>query len=893
MGESFYFHMTIQNLTCGPLKGEISFQVNPKQCAVCSDDSSLPFSVPAAELWGHSFLCQALKEGTAVCSAVIIVNGKAKRFSQRITVIDEEHLGWSGDNALKLQSAGKKHLDEKKPQPLVIAGGIGTGKSTLVEILLNEKAIQGAYKVLKIDWSLPRNICARALLSRVLGMKVSAETPEDQKAEESAGLALLASKYVQSTREIAQTLMGFYDPQRPFLFVVDDIQNANELYCSLICELDDYAQKKGYPIYFLFTLNEESQSFEQMREHLNWDKNFQDRECTLLRTAKFGRSDILAYMKTKYGLEGIERFFDGIEKEISPLDLRDFCTGLKRERIIAQIPGEKIYQIVEPLRFSDALRQRLYAGASLKDICAQTDHEENTSGRAAYLLKHLYIADSLPSRRRTTDKSIIQKLIDYGVLREKGDAITFYHERTREAVKETLKFAEEEYADIFDTPGISDAAKAICALEQLGRLKNGSACLKALFASDGWITKSAQRYQICDLIFRRLKDFQNDELVTTALQFVNAQLPALREEQSHTAFFELLKHIAKYVLQGGWDINEKSTQTVAFLIKKFFDRALSTHNEQECSGHFEAFESLFLKLEHISEGRRYFWLSHYANRAAIAEDRKSDPLTAEPDRVKELYDCSERYSQMADEHEQLALQIAVDNFNRHYVYRHDLTPKMAADTLEALRKLECRGLKGAMVLTYHLLLLEYLSAQEMPPSEELKLLDWVSEVREKSDSPFYTMKLYLLELTLLAKLGRWAQANARHAQALELAYKKGMRQFIYKLTYIKTFLTQFEKGEADDPEVYRLAVLAMRQMLHAHENSEHSLKREVFLLVELMDVIDRLKPNAADKLDWSRSEGRELLDEIYGHVQGKSGKTDDLLCMKSYFVVNGISFPTI
>ena len=891
LGESFYFHVTIQNLTWKSADCKISFHAGNQKILHCEDCTYVE-TLPFAEIRGYSILCEALSPGNTSCIAKITVNGKTKKVREKVLVIDEPYLAWSGENALKAQKDGRYHLTERKLQPLLIAGQSGTGKSTLVEILLQQKQIQESYRVLKIDLTLTRNVCIRNLFSQIFGMRGKEVTPNEQTADDEAALSLLIGSYAESASMIAQAVMEFYNSDRPYLFVIDDIQRISRPYISLIQELDDQARARNCPIYYLFALNEEEASLAELLSQLNWDKNYRNRECHILRTTKFRKRDILAYMKTRYGLENIDPYFDGFDKEISPLELHIFCAGLKKERVIAQIPGRKTYQIIRPFQFSDGVQQILYAEIPLKNICDQLDK----GGQAEFLLKYLYIADTFTPRMESKYAAFLQGLIDHSILREKDGSITFYHDKIRTAIGKTLVFSEEDYADIFADRDTDAAAKAICALEQIKRLRNGLTFLKSFFASDIGVRKGEQRHQICRLIFQHLGELSDAGLLPVALQFVRVQFSALREEQGYKTFFTFLNHIADSALACTWDVDDKCTENMAFFIKKFFDRALSTYNDQNCLDYFQRFDKIFKNLKHISNSRRNFWLSHYSNRAAIALDRRSTPLMAEPAAAAQLYDLSEFYSRQADERDQLILQITVDNFNRHYVYRHDLTRNIISDSLKDLCKLKNSGMTSSMVLDYHLLLLEYLSDQMALRDEQdvQDLLHRVRSVRQSSDSSFYTIKLYLLELTILTSLHCWKEADKCLSQALEFTYKKEMRPYVYKLTYIRTHLTIFEKGRIDSPEVYQQAVLAMEQMIDTHGNMVQNLEREAFLLVRLMQVIAISNPNEIPGLVSHYSqEVQDLLNAIYAHIQGELTKAGELFHMRSFFIVEDISFPTI
>lgn len=891
LGESFYYHVTVQNLMWKPVDCEISFRTGNQRVLHCADNAYRA-ELPFAEIKGYSVLYETLSSGNTRCIAKVTTSNTTKAIYETISVIDEPYLSWSGDDALKALDDGKQHLAKKETRPLLIVGQSGTGKSTLTEILLQQGQIQELYQVLKVDLTLARNVCMGDLLSQAFGMRGKETAPKEQTADDEAALSLLVSAYAESAAMIAQTMMKFYNSAHPYLFIIDDTQKITRPYISLIQELDDQAQKTNCPIYYLFTLNEEDTSLDELLSQLDWDENYRNRECHIIRTTKFKKKDILAYMKTRYGLEDIDSYFDGFDKEVSPLELHTFCAGLQKERVIARIPGEKTYQIIRPFQFSDGVQQILYADIPLKSICNQLDK----GGQAEFLLKYLYIADTLSPKMVSKNAVVLRGLIDQAVLKEKDGSITFYHDKIRAVIGNELVYSEEDYADIFSDHDTDDATKAICVLEQIGRLRNGSVFLDSFFVSNGGIRKGAQRYQICKLIFQHLTELSAAHMLSASLRFVRAQFSALREEQGHRTFFVFLKHIADSALEGAWDIDEECTENMAFFIKKFFDRALSTYNDQICLNYFLKFKEIFNSLEHISEGRRSFWLAHYANRAAIALDRRSAPLRAESSEAKELYELSEFYSKQADDRDQLALQITVDNFNRHYVYRHDLTPSIISDSLKKLCQLKDSGMTGSMVLDYHLLLLEYLRIH-MVFSDGRDVQDLLSRIRktsQRSDSAFYKTKLYFLELTILTSLHRWSKAGECLSQALAFAYKKEMRPYVYKLTYIRTHLTILEKGRADSPEVYRQAVLALEQMIDTHGSMVQNLKREPFLLVQLMRIITSFKSNEiSDLVSHYSQEDQELLNAICAHIQGNPTEIDELLRMESFFVVEGINFPTI
>ncbi len=888
LGESFYIRIIIQNLTMKSLSYQLSFHVGNTEILYCQTSKNTG-QLPTEGIEKYSILCQALTPGRTNCTVRVIINDKSQKVDEKITVIDAPYLAWSGQNALNIREDGYRHLVEKNSRPLCIVGENGTGKSTLAEILLQEIKIQESYRILKIDLDLARNNCMRNLFSQIFGMYGKESSPKDQKRDEEIALSLLVNSYAESADIIAQTVMAFYKSDRPYLFVIDDVHKISRPYISLFQKLDTLANEKNCTIYYLFTLNDTEMSSAELTSKLNWDVEGQIRECKIIKTTKFKREDILSYIKTRYGLKNIDQYLDNFENDISPLELHSFCSGLIKERVIAQIPGEKAYHIIDHFKFADGIRQVLFAQTitrKIDDLLAQGGQEE-------FLLKYLYIADTFSQEMESKYISILQDLIDYGILRDKNGVIAFYHDKIKTEIGKKLKFTEEDYADIFADDNANDVAKVMCALEQVGRLRNGTTFLKNFFSSGGEIDKGERRCRICERVFQHLGELNQVGLATVALQFVKQQFNALRDEQGHKTFFKFLNAIVDSAIKNTWDIDEQCTEIMAYFIKKYFDRALSTYNYQNCFQYFKKFEEIFKSLKHMAISRRNFWLSHYANRAAIALDRESQPLTDEATSVTELYELSELYSEKADDYNQLMLQIVVDNFNRHYVYRHDLTIKDIKYFYRELLILKENGIADTMVLEYHLLLLEYLQNQTKLSNAQ-DFLKRVRNTSQRSSSAFYTLKLYVLEVTVLISLHQWADATACLSRASKFAYKKEMRSYVYKLSYIKAHLILLENGKVNSPAVYQQAVLAMEQMIATHGNMVQNLKREIFLLIQLMRIITTQRPDKiSDLLNYYSKDNQELIHEICEYIQKNPKETDNLFHMQSFFIVDGINFPTI
>lgn len=891
LGEAFYIRMTIQNLTWAPVNCQISFHVTPAQ-RLRYETNKQNLVIPFAGIEEYSVICEALRAGNT--SVVIKIAASPSyielpKFCQRIEILDEPFLAWSGQNAFEARDRGLAHLMGDDGSPLIVYGKSGTGKSTLLEIFLRNETLRTRYNILRIDLTLSRNCCVRNLFSQIVGVRGTDDTPQDQMAEDEQALALLTNSYAQSAAMLAETILRFYDHAHPYLFVIDDAQKITRPYIDLLQELDDRSVHSGVRLRYVLSLNEEETSLDELLIRLNWDLNKQNQICQI-ELKKFGKTDILGYLKTGYGLEDIDGYFEEFEKDISPLELHNFCSGLKEKGVIIKTPSAKTYQIVDHFRFSDGIQHILYADFPLKVICDSLDK----NGISDYILKYLYVTDKITPGMERRYSNILQDLMRQGILREKGGSITFYHNEVRRVIRTALTFSEEDYADIFGDHETDYSAKAICALEQLERLKGGREFLKDFFISAPGIKTVVRRYSLCQLVFQRLDKLAVCGLSTAALYFVRVNFDALREEQGYTAIYQLLTCAVNSALVSAWDTDEKSVEYMAYFIKKFFDRTLSTHNEQNCLQYFEKYEVLFAHLVHISDSRRNFWLSHYANRAAIALDRASTPLEEEPSMVKELYKKSKLYCANAGDSDDLRLQISVDDFNRHYVYRHDLTVDIVNKAYKSLLQIKHGGLRESIVLDYHVLLLEYLRHRMGEKgSSAADLLKRIRETYVMCASPFYTLKLYMLEIYILTELGHGPDALALLPQAFALAYKKEMRWSIYKLTYIKVQLTAFQAPSAVSRDIYEQSVLALEQLLDTHRNAVGSLKREMFLLVRLAQLILAYHPDGDTLFARHSGAAGALLQELFAHLQGTRSKLDPLFYMCGYFTYEDVSFPTI
>lgn len=898
LGESFSISIIVQNLSLEQIEYKLSLKLNP-HCSLSPDSYEMWFSLPGAAIKEHKIVVQALKPGSIRYTVVIEPHAKNRTIDKIrrhgiIKVVDEQYLFWTGSFALDAQKMSTAHLAAYQTAPLLISAPGGTGKSTLINILLQDAAVQERYTILQFDLNQSRNCCIRNILSQILGIHNTDSTPDDQVEDDQMALNLLINSYAESAAAIAEIVIKYYNSERPYLIVIDDLQKIGRAYIDLINELFYCCEKANHPIYCLLALNEDISSQEDMLMRLNWDAAYLNRACTVIKLGMFDQKDILAFLKHKFGLINIEQFFEGFDESIRPIELRSFSINIRENHIISPFYAasgtRKVYQVVDELRFTEAVNTVLYKNRSIKTVC------ELLTGNdiPLYVLKYLCVADEMKADTQRKYERAIHYLISLGLVKEVNERIIFCHEEIRSCIKESLSFSEEDYVDIYCDPSVDETAKAICALNQLGKLRGSTKFLKGFFRADREITKSTQRFDLCQLVFEKLDELSTEKLIADALHFVRFHFDALNHECGYITSCRLLKQAAESALSGTWDGSAESVDNMAYFVKKYFDRALSTRNYQHCIEYYPQYEAVFKKISYTLPLQCNYWLSHYTNRLAIMCDRSSTPLEIEPLSATKYYQQSQEYCVKAGEPDTLRLQLCVDEFNRHYVYRHDLTPVLVDQTYCKLNDIDRSALPTTTSLDYHLLLLEYLQITFCGYNQSSEtLIHRIQCARTNSTSPFYCVKLYILESYILIEHNQFDEVGPLLSQALSLAYRSEMRHHIYKLTYIKAYLQIFQLGGEVNENAYGQLLLAFEQLMDTRGESAYDLKREIYLVRQLVSFIFTREPDRVKALTERKSQEVQSLLQIICNGVSNPHMQVPLLSMPSYYVYNNVSFPSI
>lgn len=384
-------------------------------------------------------------------------------------------------------------------------------------------------------------------------------------------------------------------------------------------------------------------------------------------------------------------------------------------------------------------------------------------------------------------------------------------------------------------------------------------------------------------------------LINQLLLFLKNNYTPLYEEQGHYKFFSFLDLAMKTFISNDWDADCESIETIAYLIKKYFDRAISTYNYSEVRHYYDAVKVKFTSLKQLPETRKNYWLCHFSNRAAIVADRTSDILLGGAHNDADaLYKESRERCSYAGNPTELRMQILIDEFYRRYVYGHSLTIETLSDFYDGLHALDTGELHDITSLQYHLILMEYMKLKLTDASaDKLKVLpETVISLRKKCNSSFYTIKLYLIEIYILIETEEYSHAYDLIDEAKEYALMKDMRGWIYKLSCTKAFLMKICPNIEKEIDIQGQIRIAFEQLVRMRRNSIQDLKREIFLPIELVKMSGDSTKRKIIECIKAQDNTQDFWEELNNHILGNQ-TSKGIKYFRSYFTIGGISFPNI
>lgn len=891
IGAKFVLKVIVQNLM--PNENNFSYKIEAVGIKLSRGgyDGKLKFG----SIVEHKIICEGLKAGKRNISVKLNSTETDISVNAHVEISDRTYSFWSGKNAVESYKVCTDHLTGYTEKPLFITGSSGIGKTTMLNLIANNEEILKKYEMQCINHTLTREACLKELLFNRFGLEpdnsVDSESQEKDKLND---LKILLTNYTHGAGDLARVLMNTYDMEKPFLFMVDNAHLLSSAYARWIKEIISTSQKQQKKVYFIFAMNPAIISIEDIYTDLYAADEYSNETVNDVRLTKFDKQDTIAYIQHFYGVLDIRKFFDDYtDQMVIPAKVQRFCSIISEKEVLIPLPdknGEK-YKIVDENAFADFVEKYIYS-----DFVLDSSDPIFENKKSDECLKFIYITGLVSLPQSTSWNIIIHRLIEYGILARHNNNVFFSSGELRTIVGNILSFSDDDYDDLYENEGSSQETKAVCILNLLKKKEDAYIFLDNFFKSQGnFITKN-QRWETCCLVLEKFEELCDMGLIHQLLLFLKNNYTPLYEEQGHYKFFSFLDLAMKTFISNDWDTDNDSIEIIAYFIKKYFDRALSTYNCSEVERNYNAVKEKFKSLIHLSKQRKNYWLCHFSNRAAIAADRESNVLLGGVynNDADALYEESRELCLAAENPGELEMQILIDEFYRYYVYGHSLNDTILNSLYDDLRKLDTDELHKIISLQYHLILMEYMKLKLASAGADKlnELLKTVISLMNKCNSPFYVIKLYLIEIYILIETKEYGSAYELLDKAKEYALMKDMRGWIYKLSCVKAFLMKICPGIEKEIDLQGQIRIAFEQFMRIRRNSIQDIKREIFLPIELAKMAEDFTMRKIVESIKSQDKNQDFWGSLNNYLSGNK-TSNGIKYFRSYFTIHDIGFPNI
>lgn len=890
IGAKFFLKVIIQNLM--PDENIFSYKIEVPELKLSSNEynGKLKFG----SIVEHKIICEGLKSGKQNISVKFNMLETDISVKSNVEISDQTYSFWSGKNAVESYKICTDHLIGYSEKPLFITASSGIGKTTMLDLIANNEGIIKNYEIQCINHTLTREACLKELLFNRFGLEPDNSVDSiSQEEDKLNNLKVLLTNYTHGAGDLARVLMNTYDPEKPFLFMVDNAHSLSSAYARWIKEIISLSKIRQKKVYIIFAIDPEIISIEDIYTNLYSTDEYSDEDVKEVHLTKFDKQDTIAYIQHFYGNLDIRKFFDNYtDQMVVPANVQRFCSMILEKEVLIPITNKNgiKYKIIDENAFTDFVERYIYSNFAIDSTDLIFKDEKSVE-----CLKFIYIIGSLSLPQSASRNKIIHRLIEQGILARHNNDVFFFSGSLRRTIGNILVFSDDDYDDIYEHESSSQETKAMCILNLLKKKKGAYDFLDNFFKSQvNFITKN-QRWDTCCLVLEKFGELCNMGLINQLLLFLKNNYTPLYEEQGHYKFFSFLDIAMKTFISNDWDADYESIEIIAYFIKKYFDRALSTYNYSEVGRNYGAVKAKFISLKHLPEPRKNYWLCHFSNRAAIVADRASDVLRGGAyNDADELYKESRERCSDAGNPAELRMQILIDEFYRHYVYRHSLKSTILNSFHDDLCELDASELHEIISLQYHLLLMEYMKLKlSNAGTDKLKeLTKIVISLRGKCNSPFYVIKLYLIETYILIETEEYSKAYELLDKAKEYALMKDMRGWIYKLSCSKAFLMKICPSIEKEIDLQDQILIAFKQFVRIRKNSIQDLKREIFLPIELAKMSEDSTRRMIVECIKVQDNAETFWGELNNHILSKK-TSNGIDYFSSYFTIHGISFPNI
>ncbi|MBE6841118.1 MAG: ATP-binding protein [Ruminococcus sp.] len=890
IGAKFVLKVIVQNLM--PNENNFSYKVEAPELKLSRSgyDGELKFG----SIIEHKIICEGLKAGKWNISVKLNLNGTDISVNAHVEISDQTYSFWSGKNAVESYRVCTDHLTGYNEKPLFITGSSGMGKTTMLDLIANNEEVLKKYEIQCINHMLTREACLKELLFNRFGLEsdnsVDSESQEKDKLND---LKVLLTNYTHGAGDLAKVLMNTYDPKKPFLFMVDNAHLLSSAYARWIKEIISVSKKQQKKVYVIFAIDPVIISIEDIYTDLYATDEYSDESVNDVHLRKFDKQDTIAYIQHFYGDLDIRKFFDNYtDQMVVPAKVQRFCSMISEKEVLIPLPDKNgiKYKIIDENAFAEFVEKYIYSDFVLDSTDPIFENKKNDE-----CLKFIYISGSANLPQNASQNKIIHRMIEYGILARHNNNVFFSSSELRTIIGNILSFSDDDYDDLYEHESSSQETKALCILNLLKKKEGAYNFLDNFFKSQGnFITKN-QRWETCCLVLDKFGELRDMGLIHQLLLFLKNNYTPLYEEQGHYKFFLFLELAMKTFISNNWDTDNESIEIIAYFIKKYFDRALSTYNYSTVGRNYDAIKAKFISLKHLPESRKNYWLCHFSNRAAIVADRASDVFWGGAyNDADTLYKESRKRCLDAGDPSELRMQILIDEFYRYYVYGHSLKGTILNSFYDDLRKLDTDELHEIISLQYHLILMEYMKLKlANTGADKLKELpENIISLRKKCNSPFYVIKLYLIEIYILIETEEYGQAYELLDEAKEYALTKDMRSWIYKLSCAKAFLMKICPSIEKEIDLQGQIRIAFEQFIRIRKNSIQDLKREIFLPVELSKMSEDATMRKIVECIKAQDKTQDFWGDLNDYISGNM-TSNGIKYFRSYFTIHGIDFPNI
>lgn len=892
-GENFNLNIIIQN-HCNFEKNNIKVKVKScnKQIAFFNRiDHSDEYNTSITAVFGNlskiTVSCDALVAGNDTLQ--IEIEGDTpdskKIFSRRIVISDEPYCflipKWE-EIAQKFVNS----LIQRKSEPIILCGPGGTGKSSILKFILSDKQVRESFTIVDINIGSPSQSIIRNVVEQLMWTNEDSSREPGDNYPELTLLADIFNTYLDSYEKFSEDMVRLFSTEKtaPLLFVFDDAQRISNNHILFINTIKEIFEQNNTPIYFIFCLNTEKKSCPDFLELLCWDEYYGKVDCSFAEISKFGRDEIISFFRCRFGLHDFEDLFNDCDKYISALEVSGFADDLQHSHIIQKIKrDDHCYTIIDNISFRKRIVESLYSENFLLEKCRNIGKNDIPN----YILKYVYLngemdADSRGYRQGIRDLAAAQ------ILKIVGNRAVFFHDKIRENVRNSLKFYNEDYANIFASTKTRNIAKAFCAVSAINHLRNAERYLIDYFKFCDDDVSPAECLNLCKTIIDNLTVLHSKNLAVPALKYIKNKYKFLNSEIGREVLAVFLDKSCKKLIDKDWWItNDKLVDGICYLFKKNLDRLLSRHYNLECMNVATECINKIENLNMHSKNVKSIWLFHFYNRRAIAKDRQN--INSDND-----YNSSYKYIDDLKSCKDIELQRIVDDFYRDYSYGRGFLSKTINKYLNDLQSLQKESIPEKIDnLIYHIELLKFIGGSEEPKA----IRESLQVVIERNVSPFYAIKSRILTIYCYILENNFAYAYELCESALKFAYAHELRQFVFKLTYIRTFLEMKDAEHSYSSGKFRqTALIALKQIVDTYTETDKKEPDEAGTEMFLSADIIRILPLANYLIKVIERDYPDFINEFSGKrrhlIEAAINMSEEQLKPAKFkFVYDGVLFP--